>query len=63
MRAVFAGDLDDEEVLAMLARWCAWAQRCRISQFVKLGRTTSTASPPRSNEASRTDAMRDSITR
>jgi transposase len=39
LRAVFAGDLDDEEVIAMLARWCGWAQRCRIPQFVKLGRT------------------------
>ncbi|AHK36038.1 transposase [Rhodococcus opacus PD630] len=39
LRTVFAGDLDDEEVIAMLARWCVWAQRCRIPQFVKLGRT------------------------
>lgn len=39
LRAVFAGDLDDEEVIAMLGRWCGWAQRCRIPQFVKLGRT------------------------
>ncbi|MDH6293300.1 transposase [Rhodococcus opacus] len=39
LRAVFAGDLDDEEVIAMLTRWCAWAQRCRIPQFVKLGCT------------------------
>jgi len=39
LRAVFAGDLDDEEVIAMLGRWCGWAQRCRIPQFVKVGKT------------------------
>jgi transposase len=39
LRAVFAGDLDDEVVIEMLGRWCGWAQRCRIPQFVKLGRT------------------------
>ncbi|MFF0283686.1 transposase, partial [Rhodococcus aetherivorans] len=39
LRAVFAGDLDDEEVIVMLGRWCSWAQHCRIPQFVKLGRT------------------------
>ncbi|MFF0284581.1 ISL3 family transposase, partial [Rhodococcus aetherivorans] len=26
LRAVFAGDLDDEEVIVMLGRWCSWAQ-------------------------------------
>ncbi|AUM20219.1 hypothetical protein CSW53_26980 (plasmid) [Rhodococcus ruber] len=39
LRAVFAGDLDDEEMIVMLGRWCSWAQRCRIPQFVNLGRT------------------------
>jgi transposase len=39
LRAVFAGDLDTDTVTEMLARWCSWAQRCRIPQFVKLGRT------------------------
>ncbi|MBS9376456.1 transposase [Rhodococcus sp. B50] len=39
LRAVFAGDLDAEQVLTMLGRWCSWAQRCRIPQFVKVGRT------------------------
>lgn len=39
LRAVFAGDLDDEQVMDMLQRWCAWAQRCRIPQFVKVGKT------------------------
>ncbi|TCN51315.1 transposase [Rhodococcus sp. SMB37] len=39
LRAVFAGDLDADQVHAMLGRWCSWAQRCRIPQFVKVGRT------------------------
>lgn len=39
LRAVFAGDLADEQVMTMLSRWCSWAQRCRIPQFVKVGRT------------------------
>ncbi|WP_157951441.1 transposase [Rhodococcus opacus] len=39
LRAVFAGDLSDEEVQTMLGRWCSWAQRCRIPQFVKVGKT------------------------
>jgi len=39
LRAIFAGDLDDEEVIAMLGRWCGWAQRCRIPAFVKVGKT------------------------
>jgi transposase len=39
LRAVFAGDLDEDEVLTMLGRWCSWAQRCRIPQFVKVGKT------------------------
>lgn len=39
LRAVFAGDLADEQVMDMLHRWCSWAQRCRIPQFVKVGKT------------------------
>ncbi len=39
LRAVFAGDLDQDDVLAMLRKWCGWAQRCRIRQFVKVGKT------------------------
>lgn len=39
LRAVFAGDLDADQVHTMLGRWCSWAQRCRIPQFVKVGRT------------------------
>ncbi len=39
LRAIFAGDLDPEEVTALLDRWCAWAQRSRLDAFIKLGRT------------------------
>jgi transposase len=39
LRAVFAGDLDTDTVTHMLGKWCAWAQRCRIPQFVKVGKT------------------------
>jgi transposase len=39
LRAIFAGDLPPAEVTALLDRWCAWAQRCRLPMFVKLGRT------------------------
>lgn len=39
LRAVFAGDLDTDTVTDMLDKWCSWAQRCRIPQFVKLGQT------------------------
>lgn len=39
LRAVFAGDLDTDTVTDMLAKWCSWAQRCRIPQFVKVGKT------------------------
>jgi transposase len=38
-RAVFAGDLDPDEVTGLLDRWCDWAQRSRLDAFVKLGRT------------------------
>lgn len=39
LRAVFAGDLDTDTVTVMLGKWCAWAQRCRIPQFIKIGKT------------------------
>lgn len=39
LRAVFAGDLSPAETVVLLDRWCAWAQRCRITGFVKLNRT------------------------
>lgn len=39
LRAVFAGDLDTATVTVMLGKWCAWAQRCRIPQFTKVGTT------------------------
>lgn len=39
LRAVFAGDLDTDEVLDLLTRWCSRAQRSRIPQFVKAAAT------------------------
>lgn len=39
LRAIFDGDLVESEAAELLSRWCAWAQRCRIPQFVKLGRS------------------------
>lgn len=39
LRAVFIGDLDTDTVTDMLGKWCSWAQRCRIPQFVKVGKT------------------------
>jgi transposase len=39
LRAVFAGDLDSDTVTEMLGKWRSWAQRCRIPQFVKVGKT------------------------
>jgi len=39
LRAIFAGDLDPQEVTGLLDRWCGWAQRSRLEAFVKLGRT------------------------
>lgn len=39
LRAVFAGDLDNAEVIDMLGKWCGWAQRCRIKEFVRVGTT------------------------
>ncbi|MQB01074.1 MAG: ISL3 family transposase, partial [Actinobacteria bacterium] len=39
LRAVFAGDLPEPDVIALLDRWCGWAQRSRLEPFVTLGRT------------------------
>ena len=39
LRAVFAGDLPTGDVMDLLERWCARAQRSRIPQFVKTGAT------------------------
>jgi len=39
LRAIFAGDLSPVEAAELLGRWCAWAQRSRIPEFVQLGRT------------------------
>jgi transposase len=39
LRAIFAGDLDPITVTELLDRWCSRAQRSRIPEFVKAGRT------------------------
>lgn len=39
LRELFAGDLDAATVSELLDRWCARAQRSRIPEFVKAGRT------------------------
>lgn len=39
LRAIFAGDLTEDEVAELVDRWCSWAQRCRLEPFVKAGRT------------------------
>jgi transposase len=39
LRAIFDVDLRHTDVSVLLDRWCAWAQRCRIPGFIKLGRT------------------------
>lgn len=40
---MFAGDLDTDTVTVtvtdILGKWCLWARRCRIPQFVKVGQT------------------------
>lgn len=36
------GDLTVNDAAMLLDRWCAWAQRCRLAPFVKLGRTIRT---------------------
>lgn len=38
-RAIFAGDLDAADAIALLDRWCARAQRSRLAPFVKCART------------------------
>lgn len=42
LRAVFAGDLDPADVMDLLRRWCARAQRSRIPEVIKAGRTIRT---------------------
>jgi transposase len=39
LRAVFAGDLDSDQTMELLDRWCARAQRSRLEPFVKAART------------------------
>ncbi len=39
LRAIFDGDLDEGQITELLDRWLSRAQRCRIPEFVKLGRT------------------------
>jgi transposase len=39
LRAVFAGDLDPDDVVDLLRRWCSRAQRSRIPDFVKAAAT------------------------
>ena len=38
-RAIFDGDLDATDAIAMLDRWCTRAQRSRLAPFVKVART------------------------
>lgn len=38
-RAIFSGDLTDDEAAELIDRWCSWAQRSRLAPFVKAGRT------------------------
>ncbi len=38
-RAILAGDLTRDDAAALLDRWCARAQRCRLEPFVKCART------------------------
>jgi transposase len=42
LRAVFAGDLNPDDVMDLLRRWCSRAQRSRIPDFVKAARTIRT---------------------
>ena len=39
LRTILSSDLSAEEAEAALKKWMAWAQRCRLEPFVKLGRT------------------------
>ena len=38
-RAIFHGDLDPDDAITLLDRWCARAQRSRLAPFVKAART------------------------
>jgi transposase len=38
-RAIFNGDLEPADAIALLDRWCARAQRSRLAPFVKVART------------------------
>ena len=42
LRAVFAGDLSNNEVSELLERWCSRAARSRIETFVRLSKTIRT---------------------
>lgn len=39
LRAIFTGDLDPDQTMELLDRWCARAQRSRLEPFVKAART------------------------
>ena len=38
-RAIFAGDLDPDETLELIDRWCSQASRSRLAPFVKVAKT------------------------
>jgi len=38
-RAIFAGDLDPEETVELIDRWCSQASRSRLAPFVKVAKT------------------------
>lgn len=42
LREIFAGDLNPDETMELLDRWCARAQRSRLEPFVKAARTLRT---------------------
>ena len=61
LRAIFAGDLPEAEVAALLDRWCAWAQRFRLpalSSSAAPSAPTATASSPPSASACPTAASK-----
>lgn len=39
LRAIFDESLRHSDVTALLDRWCSWAQRCRIPEYITLART------------------------
>lgn len=39
LRAIFSGDLDPDDVIDLIRRWCSRASRSRIPDFVKAGKT------------------------